>query len=89
MRTVYQLWSQADRFGHYELITDKSIGRTATIEESDLIAGLKARKTNALEYLYDRYSPALFGVVARVIPERDVAEEALPDVLVRIVDRIY
>jgi len=41
-----------------------------------------------LDYLYDHYSSALYGVISRIINNEDVAEEVLQDVFLRIWDRI-
>ncbi|MBT1701259.1 sigma-70 family RNA polymerase sigma factor [Fulvivirgaceae bacterium PWU4] len=48
---------------------------------------MKARDQSALEYLYDRYSAALYGVIFRVVKKEAIAEEVLQDVFVRIWDR--
>ncbi|MFZ6000173.1 MAG: RNA polymerase sigma factor [Bacteroidota bacterium] len=53
-----------------------------------MIAQLKAKKTTALEYLYDHYSAALLGVVSRIITNEDVAEEVLQDAFLKIWERI-
>jgi RNA polymerase sigma factor (sigma-70 family) len=41
-----------------------------------------------LDYLYDHYSAALYGVVHRVVNNEDVSEEVLQDVFLRIWDKI-
>jgi RNA polymerase sigma factor (sigma-70 family) len=41
-----------------------------------------------LDYLYDHYSGALFGVVSRVIKKEEVAEEVLQDAFLKIWDKI-
>ncbi|MEJ0031718.1 MAG: sigma-70 family RNA polymerase sigma factor [Bacteroidota bacterium] len=41
-----------------------------------------------MDYLYDHYSAALYGVISRIIINEDVAEEVLQDVFLRIWDRI-
>ncbi|HEX8547516.1 MAG TPA: sigma factor [Cytophagaceae bacterium] len=38
----------------------------------------------ALEYLYDKYSPALYGVILRIVRREDLAEEVLEKCLVRV-----
>jgi RNA polymerase sigma factor (sigma-70 family) len=65
-----------------------SIAYQGTISESDLIAGLKAKRQPALDYLYDHYSSALYGVISRIIRNQDVAEEVLQDAFLRIWNRI-
>jgi RNA polymerase sigma factor (sigma-70 family) len=58
------------------------------ITEADLVSRLKAKDRLALEYLYDHYSGALYGVVFRVIPREDIAEEVLQDVFLKAWDKI-
>jgi RNA polymerase sigma factor (sigma-70 family) len=40
-----------------------------------------------LEYLYDHYSGALYGVIFRILKTEDIAEEVLQDVFMKIWDR--
>lgn len=49
---------------------------------------LKAHDRSALEYLYDHYSGALYGVVSRIIKKEEVAEEVLQDAFLKIWDKI-
>jgi RNA polymerase sigma factor (sigma-70 family) len=49
---------------------------------------LKSRNKSSLDYLYDYYSAALYGVISRIINNEDVAEEVLQDAFLRIWDRI-
>ncbi|WP_143961098.1 RNA polymerase sigma factor [Litoribacter populi] len=58
------------------------------MQEKQIISGLKARNKAAVEYLYEKYSRALFGVVVRIIPQRDQAEEVFHDAFVKIVSKI-
>jgi RNA polymerase sigma-70 factor (ECF subfamily) len=53
-----------------------------------LVQGLKGKDPSALEYLYDHYSGALFGVISRILKNDDVAEEVLQDIFLKIWDRI-
>ena len=65
-----------------------NIKTSGTISENDLVAGLKARKRATFEYLYDRYSGTLYGVVSRIITRDSIAEEVLHDAFLRIWERI-
>jgi RNA polymerase sigma factor (sigma-70 family) len=65
-----------------------TIAQLTTISESELVAGLKAHNKSSLEYLYDRYSAALYGTINRIIPDEAIAEEVLHDAFLRIWDRI-
>ena len=53
-----------------------------------MVAGLRAKDSAALDYLYDHYAAALLGVVGRIIPNEDVAEEVLQDAFLKIWDKI-
>jgi RNA polymerase sigma factor (sigma-70 family) len=54
------------------------------IEEPQLVARLKAQDSEALGYLYDNYSAALYGVVLRIVKKEDIAEEVLQDAFMKI-----
>ena len=58
------------------------------IEEPQLVALLKEKERTALSYLYDHYSPALYGIIHRIIGQEDVAEEVLQDAFIKIWDKI-
>lgn len=49
---------------------------------------MQAKKTLYLDYLYDHYSSSLFGVISRILPNEDVAEEVLQDAFLKIWNRI-
>lgn len=49
---------------------------------------LKAKDRTALSYLYDNYSASLYGVIYRILPKEDMAEEVLQDVFLKIWDKI-
>jgi RNA polymerase sigma-70 factor (ECF subfamily) len=52
------------------------------------VADLQRRNRSALEYLYDHYSGALLGVIARILKKEELAEEVLQDVFLKIWDKI-
>jgi RNA polymerase sigma factor (sigma-70 family) len=41
-----------------------------------------------MEYLYDRYSASLYGVIVRIVKDEDMAEEVLQDCFLRIWNKI-
>lgn len=57
------------------------------MEEDQLISGLRSQDRKTIEYLYDKYSKALFTVISRIILERDIAEEVFHDSFVKIVNK--
>jgi len=53
-----------------------------------LVKGLKSKNSASLDYLYDHYASALYGIISRIINNEDVAEEVLQDVFLKVWDRI-
>lgn len=45
---------------------------------------LKARDENALRALYDHYSAALYGVIFRIVNDKETAEDILQETFVKI-----
>jgi RNA polymerase sigma factor (sigma-70 family) len=58
------------------------------LEEQELIAGLRARDRKTVEYLYEKYSRALFTVISRIITDSDIAEEVFHDAFIKITRKI-
>lgn len=58
------------------------------MEEPQLIAGLRAKDRKTIEYLYDKYSKALFTVISRIIVDKDIAEEVFHDAFIKITRKI-
>jgi RNA polymerase sigma factor (sigma-70 family) len=66
----------------------KPISKTkAHIAEDELVARLKSKDRSALEYLYDNYSGAIYGVIFRIVRKEEIAEEVLQDVFLKIWER--
>ena len=60
-----------------------------TIEiTSLLVKRLKNRDVTALDYLYDHYSAALFGIIERTLNNKQAAEETLHDVFIKVWNQI-
>jgi RNA polymerase sigma-70 factor (ECF subfamily) len=53
-----------------------------------LIKRLKNRDVTALDYLYDHYSEALYGIIQRTVKHKELSEETLHDVFIRIWDQM-
>lgn len=53
-----------------------------------LVKRLRNRDTTALDYLYDHYSEALYGIISRTLNNKPAAEETLQDVFVKIWNQI-
>lgn len=61
---------------------------TAQIDQERLVALLKKQDKEAMHYLYDNYSAALYGAISRIVNDDDVAEEVLNDAFLKIWDKI-
>jgi RNA polymerase sigma-70 factor (ECF subfamily) len=45
---------------------------------------LLRQNEQAFSYLYDNYSPALFGIIKQIVPDENIAADVLQDVFVNI-----
>jgi RNA polymerase sigma factor (sigma-70 family) len=52
--------------------------------EEELVALLKNKDMAAYNALYDNYSAALYGVITRIVPAEEIAEDLLQEVFVKI-----
>ena len=55
-----------------------------TYQESELVLLLKQRNESAFGYLYDNYSAALYSVIVSIIPDRELSNDILQEVFVKI-----
>ena len=58
--------------------------QSSLVSESVLLDKLVQRDQKAFQWLYDQYSPALYGVVMRIVREEEQAQDLLQDVFVKI-----
>jgi len=65
-----------------------SVPQKSFIPEDELIHLLIGQDRKALEYLYEKYSAAVYGVILRIVKSEDTAEEVLQDCLLRVWDKI-
>ena len=54
------------------------------LSEFALVTGLKAAENRAFVQLYDQYCTALFGIIFKIIPHQEIAEDVLQEVFIRI-----
>ncbi len=54
------------------------------IQEQELAALLQAGTEQTFSYLYDNYSAALYGVIFRIVNERDRANDVLQETFIKI-----
>jgi RNA polymerase sigma factor (sigma-70 family) len=69
---------------HFEEAYLSILVNTPTYTEQELIKGLVAHDEQTYGYLYDNYSKALFTVISQIIPSKEMAEEVLQEVFVKI-----
>lgn len=61
----------------------------STTDFTQLLAKrLKNRDVAALDYLYDHYSEALYGIIYRTTGHQEIAEETLHDVFLKVWEQI-
>ena len=52
--------------------------------EQELVSLLLIQNDQAFSYLYDNYSPALFGVICQIVSDKEIASGVLQDVFINI-----
>lgn len=52
--------------------------------ESKIVSLLRQRDKEAIVLLYDNYSPALYGIILRIVPSEALAQEVLQDVFLKV-----
>lgn len=57
-------------------------------QESELVMLLKQRHEAAFSYLYDHYSASLYSVILSIVPNREVSNDILQEVFVKIFRQI-
>lgn len=55
-----------------------------TYTEAELVQGLKARDEKVFSYVYDHYSPALYGVALKVVNDETTAVDVLQEIFLKI-----
>lgn len=60
------------------------MGSAITYTEAELIQGLRAHDQQVFSYLYDHYSPALYGVILKVINDENIGADILQEVFLKI-----
>jgi RNA polymerase sigma factor (sigma-70 family) len=55
-----------------------------TYTEEELVRLLREKNESVFSYVYDHYASALFGIITRIVPEEESAEDLLQEAFVRI-----
>lgn len=67
---------------------ENSAFHNALCSEQELISALKRKERKALEYLYDNYSDALYGVIFQIVQNEALAEDVLQESFIKIWKKI-
>jgi len=54
------------------------------LSEQEIISLLLQQNEQGFNYLYDNYSAAIYGIITRVVSEKEYADEIIQDVFVKI-----
>lgn len=54
------------------------------LAEEEIVSQLLRQEQNGFNYLYDNYAPAIYGIITRIVAEKEYADEVLQDVFVKI-----
>ena len=56
--------------------------------EQSLVAALQQGRQEVLGLLYDAYAPVMMGVISRIVPDQEMAEQVLQETFIAIWSRI-
>lgn len=54
------------------------------LSEQEIISLLLQQDEKGFNYLYDNYAPAIYGIITKVVVEKEYADEVIQDVFVKI-----
>jgi RNA polymerase sigma factor (sigma-70 family) len=82
---MISVYSQFSNPWNLSTIPSKSLKRTNPfVSEEVLIEKLSHRDQQAFHWLYDQYSPALFGVIRKIVHDDEQARDLLQDSFIKI-----
>ncbi len=55
-----------------------------SLSEDQLVVAIKSQDTQVMHALYDMYSGALMGVISRIIPQTEIAEDLLQETFIKV-----
>lgn len=56
--------------------------------EQELVSLLQSGDESAFGYLYDHYGAAMYGMILRIVPQKEIAEDVLQEVFVKVFHNI-
>ncbi len=82
---MLSIYTELSKPWHLFTIPSKSLKRTQPfVSETVLIEKLGLRDQQAFHWLYDQYSPALFGVIRKIVHDDEQARDLLQDSFIKI-----
>ena len=81
--TMSLLYSRLPKFNLPKNFSTEMKNRS-TYTEFELVLLLKNNNREAFEYLYDRYSPALFGIILKIVKDEEKAADVMQDSFLKI-----
>jgi len=60
------------------------LSEVKSLTDAEIMLKIAGYDSKALEQLYDRYTPLLYTLIKKIIPEKEIAEEVLSEVFVII-----
>lgn len=68
----------------YFCLKSQSLKNQIRLSEQEIISLLLNQDEQGFNYLYDNYAAAIYGMICRVVAEKEYANEVLQDVFVKI-----
>ncbi len=82
---MISVYTQLSKPWNHFTFPSKSLKRTQPfVSETVLIEKLSHRDQQAFHWLYDQYSPALFGVIRKIVHDEEQARDLLQDSFIKI-----
>lgn len=61
---------------------------TTLLDNNDLVQGLIRQDRKSYDYLYDQYSPKLYGIALHITQKKDIAEDVLQETFIKVYKNI-
>jgi RNA polymerase sigma factor (sigma-70 family) len=65
-----------------------TLSTTHTYTEESLVSAIQQKDRTAFTYLYNNYASVIYGTINRIITDKEIANDALQEVFVKIWDNI-
>jgi len=65
------------------------LSQTTIYTEEELIVLLKSKSNEAFNYLYTHYAPVLYGIILKIVNDKETANDVLQDTFVKVWNNIH